>query len=253
MPFSSPHTPKLTHPSIVKKNQRTTPQALPAIAAALTLLAAPAHAASVVYEFTGGSLAPTVSGLPAGVTASNFSIGDFAAGTLQSDALRLTGADVTETTTGGSITANTVLSFSLTIPSGATLDLASITYDYTFSGIDNRSIWARTYTSIPPGNAANDTIGKFGKTSGDPVSATDVTVSLDDPESNPFRGSNVNNGDFTGLTDQTITFYMPMFKSGTVVDAEYIQFDNVTLNVIPEPSTALLGALGMLALLRRRR
>jgi hypothetical protein len=243
----------------MKRTQRTTTQAcsagltLPAFAVALSLLASPAHAASVVYEFTGGSLAPTVTGLPAGVTASNFSIGSFAGGTLQSDALRLTGADVTQTGTAASVTANTVLSFSLTIPSSVTLDLISLTYDYTGSGIDGKALWARTYTSIPPGNATNDTIGQFGKISTDPVSATAATISLDNPESNPFRGSNVNNGDFTGLTDQTITFHMPMFRSSTVGAADYIQFDNVTLNVIPEPSAAFLGGLGALLLLRRRR
>jgi hypothetical protein len=32
-----------------------------------------------------------------------------------------------------------------------------------------------------------------------------------------------------------------------------VNFDNVTINVVPEPSAALLGGLGMLALLRRRR
>lgn len=32
-----------------------------------------------------------------------------------------------------------------------------------------------------------------------------------------------------------------------------VNFDNVTIDVIPEPSAALLGGLGMLALLRRRR
>jgi hypothetical protein len=32
-----------------------------------------------------------------------------------------------------------------------------------------------------------------------------------------------------------------------------VNFDNVTIDVVPEPSAALLGGLGMLALLRRRR
>lgn len=258
MPFSSPHTPKLTHPSIVKKNQRTTPQArsasltLPAFAAALTLLAAPAHAASVVYEFTGGSLAPTVSGLPAGVTASNFSIGSFDSGTLQSDALRLTGADIGTNSTGTSRNNNTVLSFSLTIPSNVTLDLTSLTFDYTSSGVDSTFIFARTFSNlIDNGSVVDDTIGLFGKASGDPTSATGVTISLVDPSSNTLVGSNVTASAFTGLTDQTVTFSMPMIENGD--DAGFIQFDNITLNVIPEPSTALLGGLGVLFLLRRSR
>ncbi len=245
----------------MKKIQRATAQArfarpaLPAVAAALLL--APAHAASVTYEFTGGSLAPTVSGLPSGVTASNFSIGSFAAGTLQSDALRLTGADIGTNSTTTSFTNNTVLSFSLTIPADVTLDLTSLTFDYTSSGLSGSDfIYARTFSSIDGfDDVSNDTIGLFGKASTDPVSASDVTINLADPTVNFFRvsGSNVNAGDFDDLTNQTVTFYMSMIRGTSVANADYIQFDNVTLNFVPEPSSALLGGLGVLFLLRRRR
>ena len=243
----------------MKRPQRATPQActasltLPAFAAALTLLAAPAHAASIVYQFTGGSLAPTVSGLPPGVTASNFSIGSFDNATLQSDALRLTGADIGTAGTGTSFTNDTVLSFSLTIPSNVTLDLTSLTFDYTSSGIDGKFIYARTFSSIHGfDEVVNDTIGLFGKATGDDPSGTGV-ISLEDPTGNTLRGSNVNAGDFAGLTNQTVTFFMPMIRGTNVNAADYIQFDNVTLNFVPEPSVALLGGLGLLALLRRRR
>ena len=244
----------------MREDQRTTTRAasgfltLSALAAVIALLAAPVHAASVVYEFTDGSLAPTVSGLPAGVTASDFSIGNFPTTALQSDALRLTRADIGTNSTATSLANDTVLSFSLTIPSDVTLDLISLTFDYTSSGIDSAFVYARTYSSIHGhGAVVDDTIGLFGKATADPVSATGVTIDLADPTGNLLRGSNVNAGDFDGLTDQTVTFYMPMIRSGGD-NSDYIQFDNVTLNLIPEPSTALLvGGFGLLALLRRRR
>ncbi len=37
------------------------------------------------------------------------------------------------------------------------------------------------------------------------------------------------------------------------IDGSNVEVDNITLTAIPEPATALLGGLGFLALLRRRR
>ncbi|MFU8847864.1 MAG: hypothetical protein ACNA77_04005 [Opitutales bacterium] len=167
----------------------------------------------------------------------------------------MTGADIGTSGSGTSFTNDTVLSFSLTIPSTVTLDFTSLTFDYTSSGIANTFIYARTFSSIHgTGNVVNDTIGLFGKASSAPESATGVAINLDDPTGNTLRGSNVNAGDFAGLTNQTVTFFMPMIRSNDIGDTgDYIQFDNVTLNMIPEPSAALFGGLGLLALLRRRR
>jgi hypothetical protein len=62
------------------------------------------------------------------------------------------------------------------------------------------------------------------------------------------------------FTDTTVnagafTFDRVGFQGTTDLNADKIQFDNVdvTFTAVPEPSAALLGALGMLALLRRRR
>lgn len=49
----------------------------------------------------------------------------------------------------------------------------------------------------------------------------------------------------TNPTINYIGIYKHQTASGTV--------DNLSLTVVPEPSAALLGGLGMLALLRRRR
>ena len=51
----------------------------------------------------------------------------------------------------------------------------------------------------------------------------------------------------TGTTLNTFDTAVLRADSGTAL------YDNVELSVIPEPSAALLGGLGMLALLRRRR
>jgi hypothetical protein len=42
-------------------------------------------------------------------------------------------------------------------------------------------------------------------------------------------------------------------STGDYATSDTWRFDNVTVRVIPEPSAALLGAFGLLALLRRRR
>ncbi len=63
-----------------------------------------------------------------------------------------------------------------------------------------------------------------------------------------------------GFTDPTVnpgafTFDRVGFQGTTDLNADQIQFNNVdvTFTAVPEPSAALLGAMGMLALLRRRR
>ena len=51
-------------------------------------------------------------------------------------------------------------------------------------------------------------------------------------------------GDFT-LTS-------PQFAAGANTDSR-LEINGITVTLVPEPSAALLGSLGMLALLRRRR
>jgi hypothetical protein len=252
-----PQRVKFAPPDKPRKSQKNMKPRLSIFSALLLtgFAISPASAATVSYLFTGGSVTPTVTGLPAGVTASNFSIGSFPSGALTSDALLLTSGDVGTTSTGTSTSNNTVLSFSLTIPSDVTLSLTSLTYDYTTSGITGGEyFYARLFSSIQGSDSAvNDTITFFGKTSSDPASATGVTVNLENPTLNSSVGSNVTATDFTDLTNQTVTFSMPMLSNAATADS--MQFDNITLNIapVPEPSTALLCALGLIALLRRRR
>jgi hypothetical protein len=58
---------------------------------------------------------------------------------------------------------------------------------------------------------------------------------------------------FLDTTISTSTFDRIGFLSGNALDADQITLSNISLTLIPEPSTALLGSLGMLLLLRRRR
>ena len=235
---------------------------LTSLAATLALLASPAHAASVTYQFTGGSLTPTVTGLPAGVTASNFSLGKWSFANLSDNggsgnSLRISGADLSTNSTGTAITNNEVLSFSLTIPTGVTLDLTSLTHDFTSGGLAGTEFLnARVFSSIDAfDDVVGDTIGVMGRVANGANSGTAVSISLATPDSNAINGANSNNGDFDSLTNQTITFYMPFVRLSGVAATDHVDIDNITLNFsqVPEPSSALLGGLGILALLRRRR
>lgn len=58
---------------------------------------------------------------------------------------------------------------------------------------------------------------------------------------------------FLDPTVSTYTFDRVAFLIGNTLDADQAQFSNIDVTLIPEPSTALLGGLGLLALLRRRR
>lgn len=57
----------------------------------------------------------------------------------------------------------------------------------------------------------------------------------------------------TDATPQTFNFNRVGFLVGDSFDADRAEFRNVAVNFVPEPSAALLGGLGMLVLLRRRR
>jgi len=60
-------------------------------------------------------------------------------------------------------------------------------------------------------------------------------------------------GSFLDTTPQTYNFNRVGFLMGGDLNADQVQFSNIDVTMIPEPGTALLGGLGMLFLLRRRR
>ena len=216
------------------------------------------QAATVTYQFTGHSLAPTLSGVPAGVTVSDFVIGsgftltDNGAGP---DSIRFYATDVG----GASGTAlnplNQFVSFSVTIAAGTTLNFTSLSLIYTSTIPADQLSNARIFSNIDDyDNIVNDTIGVLGKVANTPVGGPYTsTISLSTPESNSQRGTNVTNGEFNNLTNRTVTFYMPWIDNDTGTNYTDVDDIKLTFDVVPEPTAAALGVLGMVLLLRHRR
>ena len=209
------------------------PIAFVSIALALTCACPGVHGQTVKYEFTGGSMAPSVSSLPAGVTASNFSIGTYTFAALSDNggsgnSLRLSRGDVG--TSSGTALAGPCLSFSLTIPAGTTLNLTSLALDFASGGVTGAEyINARVFSNIDGADDLTaDTIGTLGRVANGADSGT-MSISLTAPDSNPTNGANSNNGDFDSLTNRTVTFYLPFIRDSQTTATDYVDIDNITL------------------------
>ncbi len=212
------------------------------VALVLVCMGLSAFGQTIKYEFTGGSMAPTVSGLPAGVSASNFSLGTYTFAALSDNggsgnSLRLSRGDVgTSSTTA---LAGPCLSFSLTIPAGTTLNLTSLAFDFTSGGVTGTEyINARVFSSIDGyDDLTGDTIGTLGRVASGADSGT-MSVSLATPDSNPTNGANSKNGDFDSLTNRTVTFYLPFIRDSQTTATDYVDIDDITLtftNGTPPP------------------
>lgn len=57
----------------------------------------------------------------------------------------------------------------------------------------------------------------------------------------------------TTIGTDAVTISSVSLRQGTAANAPGLVIDNLSVAIVPEPSTALLGGLGLLALLRRRR
>jgi hypothetical protein len=215
------------------------------------------HGATLTYAFTADSLAAELVGAGAGVTASDFVIGsgfnlnDNGSGP---DSIRFFATDV-GTGSATAFTNNQFVSFSLTIAAGTVVNLSSLSLSYTstvaLANISN----ARVFSSIDGfDNIVDDTIGTLGKgantATGGPFTSS---ISLSLPQSNTARGSNVTNGEFTGLTNTTVTFYLPWIDNETGTTFTDVDDIVLTFDIVPEPSTFALGGLGLVVLLRRKR
>lgn len=199
----------------------------------LLLASSVCPAQSVRYEFTGGSMTPTFAGLPAGVTASNFSLGTFTIAALSDNggsgnSLRFSRGDIG--TSSATALAGPCLSFSLTIPIGIKLNLNSLALDFTSAGVKgNEYINSRGFSSIAGfDDLIADTIGTLGRVANGADSGT-TTLSLTAPDSNPGNGNNANNGDFQNLTNRTITFFLPFIRDSQTTATDYVDIDNITL------------------------
>ncbi|MBK1832121.1 PEP-CTERM sorting domain-containing protein [Verrucomicrobiaceae bacterium R5-34] len=207
------------------------------------------------YDFTAYSLTNSV-GVTPGVTVSDFSVGNYGDLTDNgaSDNLRLSGDDNTDNSTGAAFTNGNFLSFSVTVADGYTMDLNTLSIDTQVTNAFQYSN-ARIYTSIQGfDDVVDDTIAQIGVSSGGGFQA--LTTNIIDFNGDSYLGSNISDADFNGLTDTTVTFYIPWVdNSGS--DTRYSDVDNVSLDatvtVIPEPSSAMLLGLGGLALVLRRK
>lgn len=222
-------------------------------------MAAPVSAALLgSYTFENHSLAPTDAIPNDGITFSDFSVGtygDLTDNNAPSGALRLAGNDTAagKDNTAGAMSSGEYFSFSITIDSGASLDLSSIEIDYTATNIFNL-VTARVFSSVHGfDHLANDTITQLSISTTATLST--LTIDLDNPASNPGVGANVNDGASFDLTGPTsITFYFP-FLDESNVDTRYVDFHEIRINgvVVPEPAVASLLGVGALLLRRRRR
>lgn len=229
-----------------------------AFAVAILPLTAGISEAVVVadYQFTSFSLANSA-GATTGITVSAFSVGNYGDLTDNgaSNNLRLSGDDNTESGTGTAFTNGNFLSFSVTVAAGFTMDLNTLSLD---TQVTNAFQYAnaRIFTSIQGfDDLTEDTLDRFGISTGGGSQA--LMTNTIDLNGGSYMGSNISDADFDGLTDTTVTFYIPWVdNSGS--DTRYSDIDNVILDVtvsaIPEPSSAaLLLGLGSIALILRRR
>ena len=82
----------------------------------------------------------------------------------------------------------------------------------------------------------------------DSATTVDIVASLSGGDGNLDQTYTVNN-----QTTSIFTYTAAGFLIGGTSSADQVSFSSVSYSVIPEPSTALLGGLGLLILLRRRR
>ena len=180
-------------------------------------------------------MAPTVTGLPVGVIASNFSLGTLSLAGLSDNggsgnSLRLSRNDIG--TSSATALAGPCLSFSLTIPAGTTINLTSLALDFTSGGVAGAEYMnSRVFSTIDGfDDVTGDTIGTLGRVANGANSGT-MSISLTTPDANPTNGANANNGDFNSLTNRTITFYLPFIRDSQTTATDYVDIDNITLNM----------------------
>jgi hypothetical protein len=242
-----------------EQKSQNKPMKLPSclVASILTVLGAVgANAATITYEFTAGSLAPTSVGVPGGVTASDFVIQNGFTLTdngVDPNSIRFFATDV-----GGSSSAafpaNQYVQFSVTIAAGTIVNLTSLSLNYTSTVPVANLSNSRVYSTIDGREQiVEDTIGTLGKAANGSQGPANSTMSLSAPEGNAGRGVNVTNGEFTALTNTTVTFFMPWIDNETGTNYTDVHDITLTFDVVPEPSSMLLGALGLLPFLRRTR
>lgn len=226
-----------------------------------SVLASPASAVVVAaFDFTGGSTASTDTSIYSTTSAYDARTADIAAaddpGTGFDDDSAVSSASGNaymraHNTPNSSSPAGTNFyhEFSITIDglgAGETLNLTSFDFDYFATQISGQ-FFTGIYSNV---------VGYTG--TGDKLGTTNITgnagrsISLGLTSANAVAGSS-----FTGLTNGEIIEFRVVFGDNVSGNQRLHRVDNIVVNgdvvAVPEPSAALLGGLGLLALARRKR
>lgn len=219
------------------------------------------HAQTTIgtYDFTANSLAAVDANGSDGITLSalnTHSFGDLfdngnlnGAGTV-SGFLRLSGND-TQNGIATVLTNSLYLSFTVTNNSGATLNLAALSFDY-----QRRNTFEMDYAVFSDAqgfdSVTNDAIASYaGSISGTDSSLISTSISL----TSGFEGANVSAADFQIANGASREFIIAV-KQNSTSNTRAFDIDNISLSytaAIPEPSAAaLLGGLVALTFALRR-
>jgi hypothetical protein len=214
---------------------------IPVVVASLSLLAGTSHAATIVsYDFSSDANPTT-------------ELADTNSTAVTSDASRWTGSNNHGRSAAGNYfgrgpkdTALTsYVQFTVNADSGYTLNLASLSYGYQMSQIQGSGTAPFTFET-------RSSVDGFASAISGTYSTNPVSSATSSFHTATFDLSSIA---YSGLESIEFRFYVT--GSGAGFANDIARWDDITVTgdvaLIPEPTTALLGGLGLLALLRRRR